>query len=192
MGALDYAGGGPVHLTSGVGALAYSIWLGKRKGYGTNALAYRPQNIIHVCLGTALLWFGWLGFNGGSALAANFRAASAMTASNLSASVGGLTWMLIDWRLEHKWSAVGFCSGAISGLVTVTPAAGFIAIPSALAFGVVGGALCNYATQLKVSLSPHLGRCNIFLICSFFRLCYASMTRLISLLSMPLADLLAT
>lgn len=150
MGTLDYAGGGPVHLTSGVGALAYSIWLGKRKGYGTNALAYRPQNIIHVCWGGTLLIFGWMGFNGGSALAANLRAASAITSSNLAASIGGLTWMLIDWRLEHKWSAVGFASGAISGLVTVTPAAGFISVPSSLAFGFVGGAACNYATQLKV------------------------------------------
>lgn len=104
-------------MTSGVGALAYSIWLGKRKGYGTTTLAYKPQNTTFVVLGTVLLWFGWFGFNGGSALAANMRAAQAIIVTNLAASVGGLTWMLLDWRLERKWSAVGFCSGAISGLV---------------------------------------------------------------------------
>ena len=150
MGTLDFAGGGPVHISSGVGALAYSIWLGRRKGYGTAALAYKPQNTPHVVIGTVLLWFGWFGFNGGSALASSMRAAQAMMVTNVAAAVGGLTWMLLDWRLERKWSAVGFCSGAISGLVAITPAAGYVGTPSAVAFGVVGGIACNYATKLKV------------------------------------------
>lgn len=149
MGTLDFAGGGPVHISSGVGALAYSIWLGKRKGYGTVSLAYKPQNTTHVVLGTVLLWFGWFGFNGGSALASSMRAAQAMMVTNIAAAVGGLTWMLLDWRLERKWSAVGFCSGAISGLVAITPAAGYVGSPAAVAFGVVGGIACNYATKLK-------------------------------------------
>lgn len=149
MGTLDFAGGGPVHISSGTGALAYSIWLGKRKGYGTTALAYKPQNTTHVVLGTVLLWFGWFGFNGGSALASSIRAAQAMIVTNLAASVGGLTWMLLDWRLERKWSAVGFCSGAISGLVCITPAAGYVGTPASLAFGILGAIACNYATKLK-------------------------------------------
>lgn len=149
MGTLDFAGGGPVHISSGVGALAYSIWLGRRKGYGTAALAYKPQNTTHVVIGTVLLYFGWFGFNGGSALASSMRAAQAMMVTNIAAATGGLTWMLLDWRLERKWSAVGICSGIISGLVCITPAAGYVGSPAAVAFGVLGGLTCNYATRLK-------------------------------------------
>jgi len=100
-------------------------------------------------LGTVFLWFGWFGFNGGSALSANLRAAQACIVTNLAASVGGLTWMLWDYRLERKWSAVGFCSGAIAGLVAITPASGFVGSPAAVLFGVAGGTVCNFATQLK-------------------------------------------
>jgi Amt family ammonium transporter len=125
-GGLDFAGGTPVHISSGTAALAISIYLGKRTGYGTEKLAYKPHNTTYVILGTVFLWFGWFGFNGGSALAANLRAAQACVITNLAASVGGLTWMLWDYRLERKWSAVGFCSGAISGLVAITPASGFV------------------------------------------------------------------
>jgi Amt family ammonium transporter len=149
MGGLDFAGGTPVHISSGTAALAISIFLGKRRGYGTPRLAYKPQNTTFVVLGTVLLWFGWFGFNGGSALSANLRATQACIITNLAASVGGLTWMLWDYRLEKKWSAVGFCSGAISGLVAITPASGFVGSPAAVAFGVVGGTACNFATQLK-------------------------------------------
>lgn len=102
LGSLDFAGGGPVHMTSDTGALAYSIWLGKRRGYGTTLLAYKPHNTTFVVLGTVMMWFGWFGFNGGSALASNLRASQAIVVTNLSASVGGLTWMLLDWRLERK------------------------------------------------------------------------------------------
>jgi len=149
MGGLDFAGGTPVHISSGTAALAMSIYLGKRRGYGTERLAYRPHNTSFVILGTVFLWFGWFGFNGGSALSANLRAAQACIVTNLAASVGGLTWMFWDWRLERKWSAVGFCSGAIAGLVAITPGSGFVGAPAAVAFGVAAGTFCNFATQLK-------------------------------------------
>jgi Amt family ammonium transporter len=129
--------------------LAISIYLGKRRGYGTEALAYKPHNTTYVVLGTVLLWFGWFGFNGGSALSANLRAAQACIVTNLAASVGGLTWMFWDYRIERKWSAVGFCSGAIAGLVAITPGSGFVGAPAAVLFGFLAGTLCNFATQLK-------------------------------------------
>ncbi|SPC64023.1 probable high affinity ammonium transporter [Ustilago sp. UG-2017b] len=149
MGGLDFAGGTPVHIASGTAALAISIFLGKRKGYGTEQIAYRPHNVAYCILGTVFLWFGWFGFNGGSALGANFKAVQAMMVTQVAASVGALTWMFWDWRLERKWSAVGFCSGAISGLVAITPASGYVGTPAAVAFGVVGGTACNFATGLK-------------------------------------------
>ncbi|KAJ3751823.1 ammonium transporter [Lentinula raphanica] len=149
LGGLDFAGGSPVHISSGSAALAISIYLGKRRGYGTERLAYKPHNTSYVILGTALLWFGWFGFNGGSALSANLRAAMACTVTNLAASVGGLTWMLWDYRIERKWSAVGFCSGAIAGLVAITPGSGFVGAPAAVLFGFMAGTVCNFATQLK-------------------------------------------
>jgi len=151
-GGLDFAGGTPVHISSGTAALAISIYLGRRTGYGTEKLAYKPNNTTYVVIGTVFLWFGWFGFNGGSALAANVRAASACVVTNLAASVGGITWMLWDYRLERKWSAVGFCSGAISGLVAITPASGFVGSPAAVLFGFMAGTVCNFATQLKFAL----------------------------------------
>ncbi|RGB33228.1 ammonium transporter 2 [Rhizophagus diaphanus] len=147
LGGLDFAGGTPVHITSGAAALAYCIKLGKRHGHGTDE--FKPHNVANVILGTTMLWFGWFGFNGGSANAANLRAIMALTSSNLAASVGGITWMLIDYRLERKLSALGFCSGAVAGLVCVTPGSGYINIPSAIAFGIVGGTSCNFAVKLK-------------------------------------------
>ena len=168
LGGLDFAGGTPVHISSGTAGLAISIYLGKRRGYGTERLAYKPQNTTYVIIGTVLLWFGWFGFNGGSALSANLRAIQACIVTTLAASVGGLTWMLWvifsvsiflarwltffflqDYRIEKKWSVVGFCSGAISGLVAITPASGFVGSPAAVLFGVLGGTACNFATQLK-------------------------------------------
>jgi len=148
-GGLDFAGGTPVHISSGTAALAISIYLGKRRGYGTESLAYKPHNTTYVVIGTVFLWFGWFGFNGGSALSANLRATQACIVTNLAASVGGLTWMFWDWRLERKWSAVGFCSGAIVGLVAITPGSGFVGSPAAVLFGFMAGTLCNFATQLK-------------------------------------------
>ncbi|THU82661.1 ammonium transporter [Dendrothele bispora CBS 962.96] len=152
-GSYDFAGGTPVHISSGTAALAISLYLGKRKGYGTDALAYKPHNVSYVVLGTVFLWFGWFGFNGGSALSANLRAAQACIVTNLAASVGGLTWMFWDYRIERKWSAVGFCSGAIAGLVAITPGSGFVGSPAAVLFGFMAGTICNFATQLKFIFS---------------------------------------
>lgn len=149
MGGLDFAGGTPVHIASGSAALAYSLMLGKRRGHGTHELNYRPHNVTHIVLGTVFLWVGWFGFNGGSALSANLRAIMACMVTNISAAVGGITWCLLDYRLEHKWSTVGFCSGVIAGLVAITPGSGFVPAWAAVIYGVVGGAACNYATKLK-------------------------------------------
>jgi Amt family ammonium transporter len=149
FGELDFAGGGPVHISSGTAALAIAFYLGKRHGYGTESVAYKPHNTSYVVLGTVFLWFGWFGFNGGSALSANLRAVMACIVTNLAASVGGLTWMLLDWRLERKWSAVGFCSGAITGLVGITPAAGYVGAPAAVAIGFVTAVAANFATKIK-------------------------------------------
>ena len=153
LGGLDFAGGTPVHISSGAAALAYSLMLGKRTGYDKNAgLPYRPHNVTHVVLGTVFLWVGWFGFNGGSALGANMRAVMACLVTNLAASVAGITWCLLDYRLEKKWSTVGFCSGAIAGLVAITPASGFVPAWSAVIFGIVGAIVCNFATKLKFYL----------------------------------------
>ncbi|KUI63998.1 Ammonium transporter 1 [Cytospora mali] len=150
LGGLDFAGGTPVHISSGAAALAYSLMLGKRTGYNNvHGLPYRPHNVTHVVLGTVFLWVGWFGFNGGSALGANLRAVMACIVTHIAACVGGFTWCLMDYRLEKKWSTVGFCSGAIAGLVAITPASGFVEPWAAVIFGVVGGLACNLATKIK-------------------------------------------
>jgi Amt family ammonium transporter len=150
----DFAGGGPVHVASGTCALAYSLMLGKRTGYSrNNGLPYRPHNVTHVVLGTVFLWVGWFGFNGGSALGMNIRAVMACYVTNLAASCGAIAWTLLDYRLEKKWSTIGFCSGAISGLVAITPAAGFVKPWAAVIIGVCGGIFCNFATKLKFVLN---------------------------------------
>lgn len=152
LGGLDFAGGTPVHIASGSAALAYSYMLGKRRGHGTQELNYRPHNVTHIVIGTVFLWVGWFGFNGGSALGANLRAIMAIVVTNLSACCGGITWCLVDYRLERKWSTVGFCSGVIAGLVCVTPGSGYIPAWAAVVYGCVGGICCNYATKLKYFL----------------------------------------
>ncbi|KAL1862164.1 ammonium transporter Amt1 [Paecilomyces lecythidis] len=152
LGGLDFAGGTPVHIASGSAALAYSLMLGKRRGHGTHELNYRPHNVTHVVIGTVFLWVGWFGFNAGSALSANLRAVMAAVVTNLAASVGGVTWCLLDYRLEKKWSTVGFCSGVIAGLVAITPGSGFVPPWAAVVFGIVGAAACNYGTKLKYLL----------------------------------------
>src|SRR5690606_28444455 len=133
----DFAGGTPVHISSGSAALAYSLMLGKRRGHGTHELNYRPHNVTHIVLGTVFLWVGWFGFNGGSAGAANVRAVMACLVTNIAAAVGGITWCLLDYRLEQKWSTVGFCSGVIAGLVAITPGSGYVPPWAAVVYGVV-------------------------------------------------------
>merc|ERR1712000_702690 len=150
LGSLDFAGGGPVHIASGTCALAYSLMLGRRTGYSKNAgMPWRPHNVTNVVIGTVFLWVGWFGFNGGSALGMNIRAIMACYNTQLAACMAALSWILLDYRLEKKWSTIGFCSGAISGLVAITPAAGFVTPWGALIIGIVGGVCCNFATKLK-------------------------------------------
>ncbi|RDW75940.1 ammonium transporter-2 [Coleophoma crateriformis] len=149
-GVLDYAGGGPVEITSGVSALAYSMVLGKRQQ--KMMLNFRPHNVSLVTLGTIILWFGWLGFNGGSAFGANLRAVIACWNSCLTAMFAAATWCILDWRLSRKWSMVGWCSGTISGLVAATPASGFIPLWASVILGVVTGIIANYSTKIKFLL----------------------------------------
>jgi Amt family ammonium transporter len=146
MGGLDFAGGTPVHISSGAAALAYAMILGKRSGDQSD---FRPHSMSNVVIGTCFLWFGWFGFNGGSALAANMRATMACVVTNLAASVGGLTWVLLDYRHDRKLSVLGFCSGAVAGLVAITPGSGFVSPASSVAIGFVGATACNLAVRLK-------------------------------------------
>ncbi|KAF4123962.1 ammonium transporter, Amt family [Geosmithia morbida] len=146
-GVLDYAGGVPVEIGSGMSALAYSWVLGRRNDrMMTN---FRPHNISLITLGTVLLWFGWLGFNGGSAFGANLRAVMASWNSCLTAMFAAVTWCVLDFRLARKWSMVGWCSGTISGLVAATPASGFIDPWASIVLGVAAGVACNFATKIK-------------------------------------------
>ncbi|KAI1096177.1 ammonium transporter [Rostrohypoxylon terebratum] len=149
MGGLDFAGGTPVHIASGTAALAYSMMLGKRRGHGTHELNYRPHNVTHIVIGTVFLWVGWFGFNAGSALSANLRAVMAAVVTNLAACVGGITWCVLDYRLEGKWSTVGFCSGVVAGLVAITPGSGYVPAWAAVIYGILGAGFANYATKLK-------------------------------------------
>ncbi|RUS35536.1 ammonium transporter AmtB-like domain-containing protein [Jimgerdemannia flammicorona] len=147
LGVMDYAGGTPVHIASGAAAVAYALVLGKRKDAGSSN--HTPHNVSFVFLGLALLWFGWFGFNGGSALAANARSVQALINTHMSGCVGGMTWVLIDWGRTRKWSIVGFCTGAVAGLATITPGAGFVSTSSSLVFGFVGAVVCNFAVACK-------------------------------------------
>jgi Amt family ammonium transporter len=147
-GVLDFAGGLVVHLSAGVGGLVAAYVLGKRHGYGTENLA--PYDLSLAVIGTGLLWVGWFGFNGGSALGANSRAVMAITATHLAACAGALTWGAIEWATRRKPSVLGMISGAVAGLGTITPASGFVAPWHGVFIGVVAGTLCFWAcTWLK-------------------------------------------
>jgi Amt family ammonium transporter len=147
LGALDFAGGTVVHIASAAAALAAAIVLGKRKGYGSDEL--RPHNIPMSVLGAGILWFGWFGFNAGSALASGQLAGSAFLATNLSAAAGLLAWNLAEILSEGKPTVLGAASGAVAGLVGITPAAGFVGPMPALAIGAVVGCLCYFGLRLK-------------------------------------------
>lgn len=152
LGVLDYAGGIPVEIGSGVSALAYSWVLGRRDD--KMMMNFRPHNISLITLGTVFLWFGWLGFNGGSAFGANLRAVMACWNSCLTAMFAAMTWCLLDYRLARKWSMVGWCSGAISGLVAATPSSGFIDPWASIIMGIVAGVACNFATKSNLPPPP--------------------------------------
>jgi ammonium transporter, Amt family len=147
-GVLDFAGGTVVHLNAGIAGLVAAYVLGKRHGYGTDNFA--PYDLSLAVIGTGLLWVGWLGFNGGSALGANSRAAFAITATHLAASAGALTWMFLEWWTRRKPSVLGLITGAIAGLGTITPASGFVLPWHGVVIGLIAGAVCFWAcTWLK-------------------------------------------
>jgi Amt family ammonium transporter len=139
MGALDFAGGTVVHINAGVAGLVLALILGKRKGYGKEAMF--PSSITLTSLGAALLWFGWFGFNAGSALAADGISGSAFLVTNTSASMAAMAWMFTEWAVNKKPTVLGIASGAVAGLVAITPAAGFVTMPSSLIIGLVAGML---------------------------------------------------
>jgi ammonium transporter, Amt family len=150
-GVLDFAGGTVVHLNAGVAGLVAACVLGKRYGYGTENFA--PHDLSLAVIGTGLLWVGWFGFNGGSALGANSRAAFAILATHLAASTGALTWMFLEWWTRGKPSVLGMISGAVAGLGTITPASGFVLPWHAVVIGLAAGCLCYWAcTALKLRL----------------------------------------
>ena len=147
MGALDFAGGTVVHINAGVAGLVLSMMVGKRIGYGKDAMF--PSSITLTALGAALLWFGWFGFNAGSELAADGVAGSAFLVTNTSAAMGALSWMGAEWAITRKPTVLGLASGVVAGLVAITPAAGFVNMPASLIIGCLAG-LLGYISVSKL------------------------------------------
>ncbi|MCP3850298.1 MAG: ammonium transporter [Gammaproteobacteria bacterium] len=151
MGLLDFAGGTVVHITAGVAALVAAIVIGKRKEFGKHALP--PHNLTMTVIGAGMLWVGWFGFNGGSALAADGNAAMAMLVTHVSAASGAAMWAVIEWLRHGKPSVLGIVTGMVAGLGTITPASGFVGPAGALIIGMTAGVVCYMATQfIKVKL----------------------------------------
>jgi Amt family ammonium transporter len=147
-GVIDFAGGLVVHLNAGIAGLVAAYVIGKRRGYGSENLS--PHDLTLAVIGTGLLWVGWFGFNGGSALGANSRAAMAIVSTHLAASAGAFTWMALEWWMRGKPSVLGMISGAVAGLGTITPASGFVLPMQAVLIGLIAGAVCFWAcTWLK-------------------------------------------
>ncbi len=150
LGALDFAGGTVIHIMSGVAALAMALVIRKRKGFGK--IPMEPNNVLLTIIGVVLLWFGWFGFNGGSALAANGTAVYAIVTTNVAASAAALTWMLLSWR-HSRPSVIGVATGAVTGLVAITPACGYVGVPAALIIGAVAAVVSYYCMQLRSRLN---------------------------------------
>jgi ammonium transporter, Amt family len=146
LGALDFAGGAVVHITAGFSALAFALVIGARKGFGSRS--FEPHNIPYSVLGAGLLWVGWFGFNGGSALAANEVAVNAFVVTNTAAASAGLVWMILSWR-DNKPSVLGIVTGAVVGLVAITPAAGFVTPLAAIAIGAIAAPISYYAIRFR-------------------------------------------
>lgn len=146
LGALDFAGGLVIHILSGVSGLTLCILLGKRKGYGHTAMI--PHNLPMTVLGATLLWFGWFGFNAGSALGANALAANAFVTSQAAAAAATVSWVLAEWKFNGKPTILGAASGCVAGLVAITPAAGFVAPLPSVIIGLVGGVVCFFAVAV--------------------------------------------
>ena len=150
LGALDFAGGTVVHVTSGVSALVAALVLGRRRGYGSEPL--EPHDATMTVLGASLLWFGWFGFNAGSAITAGALAANAFVVTNTAAAMAALTWMTVSWLHKGAPSVLGAAVGAIAGLVAITPAAGFVDVPASIVIGLGAGTICYAAIQLTKRL----------------------------------------
>jgi len=150
LGALDFAGGLVVHISSGIAALAAALVVGKRKSYGEEPMP--PHNLTMTLLGAALLWFGWFGFNGGSAVASGSLATSAFVVTHISTAAAALSWMIAEWIYRGNPTALGVASGAVAGLVAITPASGFVGPVSAIIIGLAAGALCYFAINIKSKL----------------------------------------
>jgi Amt family ammonium transporter len=147
-GVLDYAGGTVVHINAGVAGLVAALLLGRRRGFGSENMA--PHNLSLAVIGAALLWVGWFGFNAGSALAADGRAGMAMATTQIATAAAALSWMAAEWMARGKPSVLGIVSGAVAGLVAITPASGFVLPAGALAIGLIAGVVCFWAaTSLK-------------------------------------------
>ena len=151
LGALDFAGGNVVHITSGVGALAAALIVGKRLGFGMEPM--ESHNVPMVVMGAGMLWFGWFGFNAGSALEANGIAINAFVVTNTAAAAGVLGWTAVSWIKDGKPSVIGAASGAVAGLVAITPAAGFVGPLPAIIIGFIGGALCDLAARFLIKMN---------------------------------------
>ncbi len=155
LGALDFAGGTVVHINAGIAALAAALVMGPRKGYsghGDGTESFIPHNLPMTILGAALLWFGWFGFNAGSALAAGALASSAFTATHLATAAATLAWVGTEWIFRGKPTTLGAASGAVAGLVAITPAAGFVGPMSAIIIGILAGVICYLAVLAKPKL----------------------------------------
>ena len=151
LGALDFAGGTVVHVNAGAAALAAALYLGRRRDFGTGAL--RPHNVPMMLLGAGILWFGWFGFNAGSALSAGGLATSAFVATHLGAAGGMLGWLVPEWMRHGRATTIGAATGAVAGLVAITPASGYVAPLPALVIGLVAGFVCFAAVELKGRLA---------------------------------------
>lgn len=152
LGAIDFAGGTVVHINAGIAGLVCAIVIGKRIGYQQNDLS--PYNVGYAVIGASLLWVGWFGFNGGSALGANGRAGIAMLVTQIATAAGGVGWIIAEWYLRGKPTVLGVVSGAVAGLVVITPAAGFVMPGASLIMGLIGGGVCFWACSV---LKPKLG-----------------------------------
>jgi Amt family ammonium transporter len=151
-GALDFAGGNVVHINAGISGLVLALFLGKRHGYKKKAMI--PSSVAFTALGAGLLWFGWFGFNAGSALAADEIAASAFLVTNTAAAMGGLAWLFVEWKHSKKPTLLGLASGVIAGLVGITPAAGFVSLTGALVIGIIAGVIGYFGVAvLKYKLN---------------------------------------
>ena len=147
LGVLDFAGGTVVHITAGVSALAAALAVGRRRGYGVETLA--PHNLPMTVLGAGILWFGWFGFNAGSALAAGGLSTSAFVNTHMAAAAGTISWVFTEWIHRGKPTVLGAASGCIAGLGTITPASGFVQPPAAVVIGLAAGSLCYAAVMMK-------------------------------------------